>query len=214
MNEIGVGSITVVVLVGFFSGAVFGLQSYEAFKIFQAQAFTGTAVSLTLTREIAPVLTTLMMIARAGSAMATEIASMKISEQVDALKTIAVSPVQYLVVPRVVASFFMVPALTVVFLACGMLGAYLFVCTLKGVDPGVFIYNIEWYTDPKDMLMGIVKSFVFAIIFTMICCYYGLNASGGAKGVGRATTRAVVVSSVAILWADYILTDILIRFHI
>jgi len=182
----------------------------EAFRRFQADGFVGTAVSLTMTREIAPVLTALMVTGRAGSAMATEIGSMRITEQIDALTALAVNPIQYLVVPRLIASTVMVPLLTMVFNVTGMGGAYIFAVMIKGVDPGVFVYNVRWYTDVDDLLSGLIKAAVFGLALALIGCYQGYNAQGGAKGVGIATMRAVVVAYVAILVLDFVLTDILI----
>jgi phospholipid/cholesterol/gamma-HCH transport system permease protein len=210
MEFIGVGSLSIICLVAIFVGGVFGLQSVEAFRKFQADSFVGSAVSLTLTRELAAVLTALMVAGRAGSAIATELGSMRITEQIDALATLAVNPIQYLVVPRLIASTVMVPLLTLVFNVVGMVGAYLFAVTVKGVDPGQFVHNVRWYTDVNDLLMGLIKATVFGLAIALIGCHQGYNAGGGAKGVGLATMRAVVVSSVAILTIDFVLTDILI----
>lgn len=210
MEFIGVGSLSIIILVSIFVGGVFGLQSVEAFRMFQADGYVGSAVSLTLTREIAPVLTALMVAGRAGSAMATELGSMRITEQIDAMATLAVNPVQYLVVPRLIASTVMMPLLTVVFNVMGMMGAYIFAVIIKGVDAGVFIHNVRWYTDMDDLTMGLIKAALFGLALALIGCYQGYNASGGAKGVGLATMRAVVVSSVAILTLDFVATDVLI----
>lgn len=210
MDYIGVGSLSIIVLVSIFTGGVFGLQSVEAFRIFQADGYVGTAVSLTLSREIAPVITALMVAGRSGSSMATELGSMRISEQIDALATLAVNPIQYLVVPRVVATTLMMPVLTMVYNVCGMLGAYMFVVTAKGVDPGIFIHNIRWYTDMGDLSMGLIKAVIFGLVVALIGCHQGYHASGGARGVGMATMRAVVFSSVTVLVVDFIVTDILI----
>lgn len=210
MEFIGVGSLSIIMLVSLFTGGVFGLQSVEAFRKFQADSYVGTAVSLTLTREIAPVITALMVAGRAGSAMATELGSMRISEQIDAMSTLAVNPIQYLVVPRLIASTLMMPLLTMVFNICGMFGAYLFVVGVQNVDPGPFIYNIRWYTDVDDLGMGLIKSVAFGLAVATIGCHQGYNAAGGARGVGLATMRTVVISSVMILVIDFIITDILI----
>ena len=210
MEFIGVGSLSIIVLVSMFTGGVFGLQSVEAFRVFQADGYVGTAVSLTLTREIAPVITALMVAGRAGSAMATELGSMRITEQIDAMATLAVNPIQYLIVPRLIASTIMMPVLTLVFNVCGMFGAYVFVVLVKGVDRGIFIHNIRWFTDVSDLMMGLIKATAFGLTLALVGCYQGYNASGGAKGVGLATMRTVVISSVSILVIDFVLTDILI----
>lgn len=210
LEFIGVGSLGIISLVSIFVGGVFGLQSVEAFRKFQADAYVGSAVSITLSRELAPVLTALMVTGRAGSAMATELGSMRITEQIDALSALAVNPVQYLIVPRLLAGIIMMPVLTMIFNVVGILGAYVFAVIIKGVDPGVFIYNIRWYTDISDVLSGLIKSAFFGLALALIGCFQGYNASGGAKGVGLATMRAVVTSSVAILVLDFILTHILL----
>lgn len=210
MEFIGVGSLSIILLVGLFTGGVFGLQSVEAFRMFNADGFVGTAVSLTLTREISPVITALMVAGRAGSAMATELGSMRITEQIDAMATLAVNPIQYLVVPRLLATTLMMPVLCMAFNASGMFGAYLFVVVVKNVDPGIFVHNIRWFTDVSDLGMGLIKSVFFGLAVSLIGCHQGYNASGGAKGVGLATMRTVVISSVAILVIDFILTDVLI----
>ena len=207
---IGVGSLGIVALVAIFTGGVFGLQMVEAMRKFQADVFVGSAVSLTLTREISPVLTALMVAGRAGSAIATELGSMRITEQIDALATLAVNPVQYLVVPRLIGSTLMMPLLTMVFNVVGMIGAYIFAVSIKGVDAGQFVYNVRYLTDLSDLSMGLIKAVFFGLAVALIACYQGYNASGGAKGVGLATMRSVVTSSVAVLILDFILTDILI----
>jgi phospholipid/cholesterol/gamma-HCH transport system permease protein len=210
LEFIGWGSISIIVLISMFVGGVFGLQSVAAFRKFRADGYVGSAVSLTLSREIAPVLTALMVTGRSGSAMATEIGSMRITEQIDALAALAVNPIQYLVVPRLIASTLALPLLTMVFNVTGIVGAYIFAVLIEGVDPGVFIHNIRWYTDVKDLAGGLIKSSVFGLALALIGCYEGYNAQGGAKGVGIATMRAVVVSYVAILVLDFALTKILI----
>lgn len=210
LDFIGVGSLSIIVLVSVFTGGVFGLQSVEAFRVFQADGYVGTAVALTLAREIAPVITALMVAGRAGSAMATELGSMRISEQIDALAALAVNPVQYLVVPRLIACTLVLPVLTMVYDVCGMLGAYLFAVVVKGVDRGIFVHNIRWYTDFHDVGMGLIKALFFGLTVALVGCHQGYNASGGARGVGLATMRTVVISSVSILVIDFILTDILI----
>ena len=142
--------------------------------------------------------------------MATELGSMRISEQIDAMATLAVNPLQYLVVPRLIASTLMMPVLTMVFNICGMFGAYLFVVGIKNVDPGPYIYNIRWFTDISDLAMGLIKAIFFGLAVASIGCHQGYNATGGARGVGISTMRTVVISSVMILIIDFILTDVLI----
>ncbi len=209
MEFVGVDSLPVILLVSAFVGAAFSLQTVSAFRLFQAEALVGSTVTLALCRELAPVLAAIMVTGRAGSAMATELGSMRITEQIDALHTMAVSPVQYLVTPRIVASTIMVPALTLVFVLVGVLGAYVVAVPVMGVDRGYFIANIEWYVDAEDLVQGLVKAAVFGFALSAIGCYQGYYAKGGARGVGLATTRAVVHSCVAILMLDYFLTDLL-----
>jgi len=214
MDFVGIGSLGIVVLVASFTGAAFSLQTVYTFKMFQAEAYIGVTVALSLARELAPVLTALMVTARAGSAMATELGSMRITEQIDALHTMAVSPVQYLVTPRILAGVLMVPLLTMVFIIVGIMGATFVAVNIGGVDEGPYWHHIEWFIDARDILEGLIKATVFGLVFSTISCYQGFYADGGAAGVGRATTRAVVWSSVSILFFDVVLTDILqLVFH-
>lgn len=205
---VGVQSLLIVVLVSLFVGMVFSLQSVSAFRTFQAEAFVSSTVAIALTRELAPVFTSIVIAARAGAGMATELGSMRITEQIDALSALAVNPVQYLVLPRVVATTWMVPLLTMLFNVVGMVGAYFVAVVLEGVDRGVFIENMRWFLDKNDILQGLVKAFFFGVDLSIISCHQGFYAAGGAKGVGQATTRAVVASFVSILVLDYFLTDV------
>ncbi len=212
MVFIGFESLPIVILISFFVGAVFALQLSSALRTFGAEAFVGATVGLALSRELAPVFTSIVVAARAGAGMATELGSMRITEQVDALATMAVNPLQYLIVPRVVAGTLMVPLLAMVFNCVGMLGAYVVAVGVQNVDRGVFLENARWLLDPNDLTQGLVKSVVFGCALTLIACNQGYNASGGAKGVGVATTRAVVGSFVTILVLDYFLTDLWLTF--
>ena len=208
MAFVGVGSLTIVGLVSLFVGMVFALQSVSAFRTFGAEAFVSSTVALALTRELAPVFTSIVVAARAGAGMATELGSMRITEQIDALSTMAVNPVQYLVAPRVTASTIMAPLLTMLFNVVGMCGAYLVAVVLQGVDRGVFMENMRWFLSANDLMQGVAKAAFFGLALGLISCYQGFYAKGGAKGVGIATTRAVVGSFVTILVLDYFLTDI------
>jgi phospholipid/cholesterol/gamma-HCH transport system permease protein len=191
---------------GTFSGMVLALQMVHSFKQFPAEGLVGGVVALSLTREISPVFTGLMVTARAGSAWAAELGNMRVTEQVDALTTMGVSPVQYLLSPRLIAAVLMVPLLCVVYTCVGMAGAWLVAVEWLHVDPGVFIARAKQYAFPKDFFMGEVKACVFGFLISAISCRQGYDAAGGARGVGIATTRAVVRSAVAILIANYILT--------
>ena len=209
MDFVGVGSFVIIAITGFFTGAVFTLQSNLAFRQFGAEGFTGATVALSLTRELSPVLTALMVTGRAGSAMAAEIGTMRVTEQIDALEVMAVNPVQYLVSPRLIASLFMLPALTMTYNVIGMLGSWGVGVGYLGIDQAVFWNRIWIYVDPEDILNGLIKGAVFGLILAAVGCYRGYFAGGGAEGVGRATTQAVVISSVAILISDYFITSLL-----
>ena len=211
MEFIGVQSIFIVALTGTFSGMVLALQMVHSFKQFQAEGLIGGVVALSLTREISPVFTGLMVTARAGSAWAAELGNMRVTEQIDAITTMGVSPVQYLLSPRLAASVVMVPLLCVLYTCVGMAGAWLVAVQWLHVDPGVFIARAKQYAFPKDFFMGEIKACVFGFLISAISCRQGYYASGGARGVGQATTRAVVQSAVGILIANYILAAMLTR---
>lgn len=211
LEFIGVGSFPIIALTGLFTGMVFSLQITSAFRLFNVESVVGSTVGLALTREIGPVFTSLMIVARAGSAMAAEIASMRVTEQIDALKSMAVHPVHFLVVPRVVAGFIMVPLLYGFFLFVGVLGAYFVAVQLMDVPEAPFFQKLYYYVDMSDVIGGLFKASVFGVLLTLISCHRGYRAEGGAQGVGRATTQAVVISSVTILVADYFLTAWILR---
>ncbi|MHB8877100.1 MAG: MlaE family ABC transporter permease [Myxococcaceae bacterium] len=205
LDFVGVGSIFIVVLTGTFSGMVFALQSSRAFEMFDAQSLVGPTVALTVTRELAPVFTSLMVTMRAGSAMCTELGTMRVTEQVDALETMAVNPVQYLLVPRVIAGLVMVPVLVMLFDTAGILGAYFVAVVVKDGSAGTFIARTHQWLDPEDIAEGLIKGAVFGLVVALIACHKGYHASGGAKGVGQATTDAMVSSALAIFILDYLL---------
>jgi phospholipid/cholesterol/gamma-HCH transport system permease protein len=207
---IGVQSIFIVGLTGTFVGAVFGLQLVDGFRQFGAENQVGSVVSLALARELAPVFSALMITSRAGSAIATEIASMRVTNQIDALTTMSVNPIQYLVFPRVLGGILAGPLMALLFFLVGLFGAYTVGVQLMGLDGGIFIERVKWFVDTGDVMQGLVKSAFFGGTLTLIACRQGFYASGGAAGVGRATNRAVVQSAVAILVLDYILTSIII----
>ncbi len=212
MEFIGVRSAWIVLLVAGFSGGVFALQTGDAFRLFNAEALVGSTVAIALARELAPVFTALMVVSRAGSAMAAELGTMKVTEQVDALLTMAINPVQYLVVPRVVSGFLMVPLLTGLFDVMGILGSYVVGVFLLEIPEGPFLNQMEFYLDASDIVQGLLKSAVFGLALTLICTHQGLKAKGGAAGVGQATTRAVVISSVTILLLDFFLTTWILEY--
>lgn len=207
---IGVQSIFIVGLTGFFVGGVFGLQLVDGFRQFGAENQVGSVVGLALARELAPVFSALMISSRAGSAIATEIASMRVTNQIDALTTMSVNPVQYLVFPRVLAGILAGPVMALLFLLVGLTGAYIVGVYLMGIDGGIFIERVKWFIDTPDVVQGLVKAAFFGGTITLIACRQGFYATGGAAGVGQATNRAVVQSAVAILVLDYILTSVIL----
>jgi len=210
MEFIGVQSVFIVGLTGTFVGAVFGLQLVDALRAFNAENQTGSIVSLALAREIGPVFAALMVSSRAGSAIATEIGSMRVTHQIDALTTMSVSPIQYLVVPRVLAGLLTVPILALLFDLVGFVGAYVVAVHLFSLDGGIFYERARWLVDGWDLQQGLVKAAVFGVAVTLIACRHGYYASGGAVGVGRATNRAVVQSAVSVLVLDYFVTALFI----
>ena len=209
MEFVGVRSFNVVFLTGVFTGGVFALQTYHGFSLFGAESLVGSTVALALTRELGPVLTSLMVTGRAGSAMAAELGTMRVTEQIDALYVMAVNPIQYLVLPRVLAAVLMLPVLTIICDFVGIVGGYLVGVKLLGINEGIFIAKIIEYLEVADITMGLVKASFFGLILSLIGCYKGFYTTGGAEGVGRATTQAVVLASVLILAADYVLTAIM-----
>jgi phospholipid/cholesterol/gamma-HCH transport system permease protein len=206
MAAIGVGSTFIVGTTGFFTGMVFALQVTYAMSQFGAEGYVGGSVALSLARELAPVLTALMVIGRSGSAIATELGTMRVTEQIDAMDTMAVNPIQYLAVPRLIASVLMFPVLTMLFNGLGYAGGYLMGIFVSRIPPGPFIEHTRTMVEPQDVIHGLFKSLIFGGVVAIITCYRGYSAQGGAKGVGEGTTRAVVMSSIAILVVDYALT--------
>jgi len=206
IEEVGIKSIPVVLITGTFTGMVLALQSYTGFKRFNAEAFVGTVVALSMTRELGPVLSGLMVSGRVGSAMAAELGTMQVTEQIDALYTLATNPIKYLIVPRFLASLIVMPVLTVFTDVVGILGGYLVSVKLLGSNPTVYLRRTYDYLDLEDIYIGLFKAFIFGMIIAIIGCYQGFNTQGGAEGVGKSTTRAVVLSSLLILIANYFIT--------
>jgi phospholipid/cholesterol/gamma-HCH transport system permease protein len=212
---IGARSTMIIVLVSFFTGMVLGLQSYHALVKFGAQGALGTLVALTLVRELGPVLTAIMIAARAGSAITAEIGIQRISEQVDALDTMRIDPLRYLVSPRITASIISFPLLTAVFDLVGIFGGYVSGVLLLGANASTYVYRVQTSMDMKDITDGLIKAVVFAIVVSTVCCYQGYfthmrTDSHGAQAVGLSTTSAVVLSCVLILVSDYVVTSLLI----
>jgi len=212
---IGTKSLLVICLTGAFTGMVLGLQGYYTLIKFGSEGLLGAAVALSLIRELGPVLTAIMIIGRAGSAVAAEIGIMRISEQIDALETMDINPIRFLVSPRMAASIFSFPILTALFDAVGIIGGFLTGSMLLGIKPGIYFSRVESSVLMEDIMGGFIKSIVFALLVATICCYQGYythtRAEGfGAKGVSLSTTSAVVLSSVLVLIADYVLTSFLL----
>ena len=212
---IGVKSFFVICLTGAFSGMVLGLQGYYTLVKFGAEGTLGAAVALTLIRELGPVLTAIMITGRAGSAIAAEIGIMRISEQIDALKTMNINPIRFLVSPKLAGALISFPLLTAIFDTVGIYGGYLTGSVLLGLSPGIYFARVESSVIMLDITGGFIKAIFFATIVITICCFQGyythiISGEYGAKGVGLSTTNAVVTSSVMIFIFDYILTTFLL----
>jgi phospholipid/cholesterol/gamma-HCH transport system permease protein len=208
---IGFGSLPIVLLVGAFTGMVMSLQSVYAFRHFGLESVAGGTTGKALALELGPVLTALMLSGRAGAGIATELGTMRITEQIDALESMAVNPIQFLVLPRIVAGMIVTPLLTLMFFVIGMGGAYLVAVVWQHVDSGQFIYNVKDLIKPMDVVQGEIKSVIFGVVVILVGCYQGFHATGGGRGVGLGTTRAVVIASVSVLVMDYFLSDILLQ---
>ena len=212
---IGARSTMIIMLVGLFTGMVMGLQSYHALVKFGAEGALGTLVALSLVREMGPVLTAIMIAARAGSAITAEIGIQRISEQIDALDTMRIDPLRYLISPRIAAAIISFPLLTALFDLIGIFGGYISGVLLLGANAGTYLHRVQASMEMKDITDGFIKAVVFAVIVSTVCCYQGYFAhmrtdSHGAKAVGLSTTSAVVLSCVLILVADYVVTSLLI----
>ncbi|MFQ5354031.1 MAG: MlaE family ABC transporter permease [Thermodesulfobacteriota bacterium] len=210
MEFVGVQSLFVVILTGSFTGMVLALQGYNALNRFGAESLVGPTVALSMARELGPVLTGLMVTGRAGSAMATELGTMRVTEQIDAIETMAINPIKYLVVPRILAGILMFPLLTVVTSFVGVVGGYIIGVKMLGINPGVYIGRTIDFVNVQDLFSGLTKSVVFGLITTLVACYHGFYAKGGAEGVGKAATSSVVTGSVMILASDYIISSLLV----
>jgi phospholipid/cholesterol/gamma-HCH transport system permease protein len=209
MEYIGFGSLPIILLVGAFTGAVMSLQSVNAFRQFGLESFAGGTTGKAIALELGPVLTSLMLAGRAGAGIATELGTMRITEQIDALESMAVNPHQYLILPRIVGSSIVAPILTLLFFVIGMGGAYISAVIIMKVDQGQWIANLRDIVETQDVVQGFIKAIVFGFMVALVGCYQGYHATGGGRGVGIGTTRAVVIASVATLVLDYFMSDIL-----
>src|SRR5213080_2744484 len=209
IHFIGVKSLFVIVLTGSFTGMVLGLQGYYSLRKFGAEGLLGAAVALSLIRELGPVLAALMVTGRAGSALTAELGIMRITEQIDALTVMALSPMRYLVAPSILAGLITFPLMTAIFDVVGIFGGYLVGVKLLGLSEGTYFGEMQTFVDIGDIMVGFWKSVSFGVIVTWVCTYKGFNVGHGAEGVARATTQAVVLSSVLILVWDYFMGSIL-----
>ncbi len=204
--EIGVRSQLVVVVTGAFTGAVFAAQTFFQFHELGMDSAVGPVVSISMCRELGPVLTGLMLAGRVGAAMSAEIGTMKVTEQIDALRAMAVMPVDYLVVPRLLAMAVSMPLLIAESIGFGILAAYYVGVDVMGIQAPYFVSNLLLYTNLSDLLTGLIKGIFFGFLIVIISCREGLEATDGAVGVGRGTTSAVVISSLTILISNFFLT--------
>lgn len=209
MVRVGVLSIPVVLLTALFTGMVMSLQTFSVLVRVNAESFTGSIVALSMVRELAPVLGGLMIAGRCGSAMGAELGTMRVTEQIDALEVLATNPVHYLVVPRVWATALTLPMLIVLADVVGIAGGYLVSVVLMGANPVSFLHRSFQYMEMSDVMSGLIKAFVFGFIIALVGCQKGYHTRGGAKGVGRATTQAVVTASISVLITDFFLTKVL-----
>jgi phospholipid/cholesterol/gamma-HCH transport system permease protein len=204
---IGFQSTLVIFMTGAFTGMVLGLQGFYTLNRFGSAALLGPMVALSLIRELGPVLSALMVTGRAGSAMTAEIGIMRTSEQIDAIELMGLNPYRYLVVPKFVAGIIALPLLTAIFDVVGILGGFLVGGKLLGLGEGTYFGEMANYLDMTDVAVGIYKSLSFGVVVTWVCCYKGFHSGFGAEGVGKATTQAVVLSSVLVLFWDYVMTS-------
>ena len=210
IERIGVNSVPIIFLSGAAMGMIFTLQLITFLQLFSAEIGVGAVVAIALARELGPVITTLMLIAKNGSAMAAELGTMKVTEQIDALESMSVSVIHYLVYPKVVASLLVFPVLTLLADVIGVIGSLVIAIPLFNIDSAGYIDYMLDFVNPRDVFFGVIKAAVMGIMISTICCFNGLRTSQGARGVGDSTTRAVVVSSVSILVADYLLTTLML----
>lgn len=211
MEYIGVGSLPIVLLVGAFTGMVTALQQIVAFRQFSGlDQIVGGTTAVAIATELGPVLTSLMLAGRVGAGIAAELGTMRITEQIDALESMAVSPMQFLVLPRIIAGVLMAPILVMLFFIIGMAGAYLISVINMGVDYGLFFYNLKEIFYPVHLAHGLIKGALFGFTVVLVGCYQGYHASGGGRGVGIGTNRAVVIGSVSVLVLDYFATETLL----
>jgi len=211
---IGADSLPVIAITSLFTGGVIALETYSAFHRFNAEYMIGAVVAISMARELGPVLSALLVTARSGSAMAAEIGTMRVTEQIDALEVMAVNPIKYLITPRLYTSVIALVLLTIVADVVGYIGGYIVSVYIFGVNKTLYLRYTQNLAEMTDVYHGLIKAAVFGFLIASISCLYGYYAKGGAKGVGEATTKAVVTSSIAILIFDYLITYILRLFNL
>lgn len=209
MNYIGINSLSVVSLIGITSGAVLALQSHIGLQRFGAERFIGPVIFLSMTRELGPVFTAIMVIGRAGSAITAEIGTMRITEQIDALQTLCINTKQYLVIPRIVAGTLILPFLSICTTMFGVFSGYITAVYVLGINSEVYMEAIRESAELSDITIGLLKSTVFGFLLTLVSTYKGYSTKGGSREVGIATTQSVVYANVTIFIANYILTSLL-----
>ena len=210
IEHLGIESIPIIFLSGAAMGMIFALQLITFLQPFSAEIGVGAIVAIALSRELGPVITTLMLMAKNGSAMAAELGTMKVTEQIDAMESMSVNVVHYLVFPKVVASLLAFPVLTLLADVIGVIGSFAIAVPLFNIDSAGYLDYMLDFVNPRDIFFGVIKAAVMGLMTATICCFYGLRTSQGAKGVGDSATRAVVISSVSILVADYLLTTLML----
>ena len=213
MDLIGVGSLPIVVLTGFFSGAVMALQMSRALAQYGQVDQTGTLVSISLVRELGPVLTALLVAGRNASGIASELGSMKVTEQIDAMRALGTDPIQKLVTPRMIATCIMLPLLTIIADFVGLIGGYVIAYFSIGLTTSEYWTNAYQALEYNDIAQGLLKPFVFAFIISLVGCFYGLRTTGGTQGVGLATTKAVVAASVWVFVITSLITRVFVNLH-
>ncbi len=212
MDIIGVGSIPIVLLIGFFSGAVMSLQMSRALSTYGATGQIGQITAITLVRELGPVLTAILVAGRNASGIASELGSMKVTEQIDAMRALGTDPIQKLVTPRLIATAVVLPLLTVIADFTGIFGGWVVACLVLRLLPSSQYWNNAWRSlEYNDITQGLLKPFIFAMVVSLVGCYYGMRTTGGTQGVGRSTTQAVVVSSVWIFVLTFFITRVFVN---
>lgn len=212
MDIIGIGSLPVVLMTGFFTGAVMGVQMSRPLATYGATGKIGEIVAVTLVRELGPVLTALMVAGRNASGIASELGSMKVTEQIDAMRALGTDPIQKLVAPRLIATAFVLPLLTIIADFLGIFGGYVIAITMLNMT-GTQYWSTAWRAlEYNDIAQGLIKPFVFAIVISLVGCHYGIQTTGGTEGIGRSTTKAVVVASVWIIVLTFVIARVFVRF--